>query len=559
MVLLSTPDVETPSVGDRSPGNGRPTDGRPTDGRSTVPSDAARRASRALKACVFVTGFSGIVAEYLMATLASYLLGDAVLHFTLTISVMLFAMGVGSGLSKWIRNDLLETFIGLELLLSLTVAVAPPLVYTLAAYIEPIAGLLYTFAFLIGLLIGLELPLATRINESYEELRLNVSAVFEKDYYGALLGGLFFAFFALPRLGLTYTPTVLATANLVVAGLLFSTMPRRRRRSPRLLAAGVSVPCVLILLAVFAEPLETFGEQQRYRDRVIYQEQTRFQRIVMTEFRGDHWLYLDGNEQFSTFDEERYHEPLVHPAMLTAASRRRVLILGGGDGLAVREALAHPGVETITLVDLDPAMTRLARTHPVLREANRDSLDDPRVEIVHADAYRFLLGDPGIFDVAIVDLPDPKTVSLARLYSRPFYHLLQRHLSPGGVMVTQATSPFFSRRAFLSIYKTVEAAGFVAVPYHNHIPTLGEWGWVLGVRTGEAASAGGRLEPVVVRKGLESLDLDSLPTRFLNRDAMVGMLHFGKSIWRDLEEIAVSEESDLAVYYYYRSGDWFLY
>lgn len=519
---------------------------------------SARRVSRALKACVFVTGFSGIVAEYLMATLASYLLGDAVLHFTLIISVMLFAMGVGSGLSKWIEHHLLETFVALELMLSLVVALAPPLIYTLAAFVEPIGGIIYSLAFTIGLLIGLELPLATRINESYEELRLNVSAVFEKDYYGALLGGLFFAFVALPRLGLTYTPTVLGTANLLVAGVLIWTLPRARRRS-KLMAAGVVVPCVLVLLAVFAEPLEVFGEQQRYRDRVVYQEQSRYQRIVMTRFRGDHWLYLDGNEQFSTFDEEQYHEPLVHPAMLVAPVRRKILILGGGDGLAVREVLKHPEVEQVTLVDLDPAMTRLARSHRVLLAANGGSLDDPRVKIVNADAYEFLLRGAGFFDVALVDLPDPKTVSLARLYSRPFYHLLFRHLSPGGVMVTQATSPFFSRRAFVSIWKTVEAAGFVAVPYHNHIPTLGEWGWVLGVKTGDAPSVGGRLDSQQVKEQLAGLTLESVPTRFLNREAMVGMLHFGKTVWRDLDQVEISEESDLAVYYYYRGGDWFLY
>lgn len=511
--------------------------------------------SALLKICVFATGLAGIVAEYVMATLASYLLGDAVLHWTLIISWMLFAMGLGSRLSRSVRGDLLDALVATELALSLLVALSAPLVYLLAARVEAIGVVIYALAFAIGLLVGLELPLAARLNDRYEELRVNLAAVIEKDYYGALLGGVLFAFVGLPHLGLSLTPIALGAVNFLVAAVLFARFRGLLARRRALTAAACLVPVALAALAWLAEPIVLFGEQRKYRDLVVYAEQTRHQRIVITRWKDDHWLYLNGNEQFSTYDEERYHEPLVHPAMAIAAARRRVLVVGGGDGLAVREVLRHPEVERAVLVDLDPRMTELARTHPVIVAQNEGALDDPRVEIVHADGYAFLLDTREFFDVVVVDLPDPRTIELARLYSRPFYALAARQLSPGGVLVTQATSPFFSRLAFLSILKTVGAAGLVAVPYHNHVPTMGELGWVLGVKPGP-----GREPPSEedVRRRLAEQDF-AVRTRFLNRDAMLGMLSFGKGVFDDLETVAVSEESDLAVFSYYRDGAWDLF
>ncbi len=519
--------------------------------------------STILKACVLATGISGIVAEYVMATLASYLLGDAILHWTLVISLMLFAMGIGSRLSRLVRGPLLDAFVGVELALSVLVAASAPVVYLLSAYSPAIGLIIYSLAFAIGLLIGIELPLVTRLNQSFEELRLNIGSVMEKDYYGALIGGLFFALVGLPYLGLTYTPLVLGTVNFAVAVYLAARYRGALKRPRAIVVGSLAVAVGLAAVAVLAEPIVRYGEQQKYRDRVIYQEQSRFQRIVMTRWKADIWLYLDGHQQFSSVDEERYHEPLVHPAMRLAAARRRVLVLGGGDGLAIREILMHADVEAVTLVELDPAVTRLATTHPELRRINRDALTDPRVEIVHRDGYGYLLDNDELFDVMIIDLPDPRTISLARLYSRPFYELAARHLTPGGVLVTQATSPFFSRRAFLSILKSVRATGLAAVPYHNHVPTLGEWSWVLAQRGPARVPEPDNESPpstnIDLRPRLMHLDFEDLDTHFLNTDAMVAMLHFGKDVFDDLDTIDVSEESSLAVFTYYRDSDWDLY
>ena len=515
---------------------------------------AAPRTPRlVLKACIFATGLAGIVAEYVMATLASYLLGDAVLQWTLTVSLMLFAMGVGSRLSRFIRGSVLDAFVIVELLLSVVCATSAVLAYFLSAWTTSLAPVIYGISCAIGLLIGIEIPLATRLNQVFDELRVNISSVLEYDYYGALLGGVLFAFVALPFLGLTYTPIAVGAINLVVAGLLFA---RHRRVFAWRRVLGVSfagVSLFLIVLAWLAEPIVLFGEQRKYRDQVIYQDQTRYQRIVMTRFRDNHWLYLDGHTQFGSYDEERYHEPLVHPAMLVSAARRHILVLGGGDGLALREVLRHPEVQDVTLVDVDPAMTTLGRSHEVLVALNRGAFDDPRVTVVNQDAYVYLRDAHSRFwDVILVDLPDPRTIDLARLYGLEFYRLARRRLSPGGVVVTQATSPFFTRRAFLSIGATMEAAELTTARYHNHVPTMGELGWVLGMRGRDDTGPGDDW----LRARLSALSFETLGTRFLNRDAMLSMLHFGKG-YDDVVE--VSDETNFAIFYYYRDGDWDLY
>jgi spermidine synthase len=523
--------------------------------RMTTPATTHQNPSQALvlKVCIFTTGLAGIVAEYVMATLASYLLGDAVLQWTLTVSLMLFAMGVGSRLSRLIRGSILDAFVAVELLLSVVCATSATLAYFLSAWTTSMAPIIYGISFAIGLLIGIEIPLATRLNQRFDELRVNISSVLEYDYYGALLGGVLFAFVGLPLLGLTYTPIALGALNLLVAAVLFARHHQvfAWRRVLNVSFAGTSL--FLIALVWLAEPIVLFGEQHKYRDQVVYQDQTRYQRIVMTRFRDHHWLYLDGHEQFSSYDEERYHEPLVHPAMLASAARRHILVLGGGDGLALREVLRHPEVEDVTLVDVDPAMTTLGRTHEILVALNGDAFADPRVTVENRDAYTYLRdADSRYWDVILIDLPDPRTIDLARLYSLEFYRLAHRHLSPGGVVVTQATSPFFTRRAFLSVGASMAAAGFATTRYHNHVPTMGEWGWVLGMRGPDNTAA--RDDWLTER--VAALSFETLDTRFLNRDAMLSMLHFGKGFD---DEVEVSNEINLAIFYYYRDGDWDLY
>lgn len=504
-----------------------------------------------LKAAVFATGLSGIVAEYIMSTLASYMLGNAVLQWSLTVSLMLFAMGLGSRVSKFIRDKLLETFIVVEILLSIITASSATITYLLFAYVDPISVVIYPVAAVIGFLIGMEIPLVTRLNETFAELRINISSVMELDYYGALLGGLVFAFFALPHLGLTYTPICLGFINFLVAGVLYLICVKRLKTKRYIHILFVFTVFFFIALFKYAEPLVLFGEQQKYKDKVIYQEQTPYQRIVMTQWKNHYWLYLNGSEQFSSYDEKLYHEPLVHPAMQLAVRAREILVLGGGDGLAVREILKYPEVNRITLVDLDPAMTRLGKHHSILITLNNQSLWDKKVNIINRDGYRFLLENKNLYDVIIIDLPDPRSTDLARLYSKEFYMMARSGLSRGGVVVTQAASPMFCREAFLTIYKTMKAAGMPTAAFHNHIPTMGEWGWVIAWNIDNT--------DLNLKEHLRTLPLDKVETFFLDREAMMGLTSFGKDMFSDLSAVKINTEHNLNLPRIYHSGRWDFY
>src|SRR5690606_16598363 len=273
------------------------------------------------------------------------------------------------------------------------------------------------------------------------------------------------------------------TAAAVVAVFLL-----RHIISGRQLAAALGVLAaaltLLTTLLVRADGIETTSRQRLYADPIIAYERSPYQEIVITRRGADLRLYLDGGLQFSTRDEHRYTESLVHPAL--DESTRSVLILGGGDGLAARELLRYPGIDSIVQVELDPAVIELART--TLRPVNGGALDDPRVTVVTDDAMRWLrepppdLRPPGGFDAVIVDLPDPDTPVLGRLYSTEFYALVTRALAPGGRMVVQAGSPYSTPTAFWRTVSTVASAGYAVTPYHVHVPTFGDWGFVLATR-----------------------------------------------------------------------------
>lgn len=508
-----------------------------------------QRQSILLKACIFATGLSGIVAEFTLSTLASYLLGNTTLQWTLVMSMMLFAMGVGSRLSRHVEDRLLDRFIAVEFALSLLCATSAAVAYFGSLVTGGAGTFIYLYALAIGGLIGMEIPLVARMNEAYEGLRTNIAGVMEKDYYGALAGGLVFAFFALPYLGLTYTPIALGAVNFAVAGLLFWRYRTWVGRPVRTQVGFWAVGATLVVLAVLIRPIVTFGEQSQYRDRVVHSEQTRFQKIVMTQWKGDHWLFLNGHLQFSTYDEERYHEPLVHPAMRLSGRREQVLIMGGGDGMALREVLKYDEVEQVTLVDLDPAMTRLGATYPAFVEANDGAFEDPRARVVNADAAAFLDEAETLYDVIIIDLPDPKGPNLARLYTREFYTTCTRQLAEEGTLVTQSSSPLHARKAFLCVMKTLEAAGFSTLPYHVAVPTMGTWGWVV-------ARKASSMTPSELRRLAEEETYDQVETVFLNAEAGAGMLRFWRGMFDGQDALASNTLFDPVVDTYYRESDW---
>lgn len=518
--------------------------------------------STTLKVALFATGLSGIVAEYILSTLATYFLGNSVLQWTMILSVMLFSMGLGSRLSQFLEKHLLEKFLLIEFALSLLVSFCVLIAYLTAAYtsfnddltefsFDYEAVVIYTLSTLIGLLIGMEIPLVTRLNESYEDLRVNISNVMEKDYYGSLVGGVFFAFIGLPILGLTHTPFILGSVNLFVALSLFAILRHMVEPAWRavLQILGVGVVALLVGGGIFAEEIVNYGEQSRYLDRVIFQKQTRYQKIVLTQYKQDYWLYLNGHLQLSTFDEYLYHEPMVHATMGLSENPQDVLVLGGGDGCAIREVLKYPSVETITLVDLDPEMTRLGAEHPVFRAMNEGAFDSPKVRVLNEDGFNYLEDTKDFYDVIIIDFPDPKTIDLNRLYTLEFYRLCYNQLRPNGVLITQAGSPYYATRAFRSIQKTIGAAGFHTLPLHNQVLTMGEWGWVVASK---------RLPAEAMKARIRQLKLEALQLRWLNEEALLLITSFGKD-WRDTLPPEVNTIHDQVIYRYYQKGNWYVY
>ena len=448
-------------------------------------------AELALLASVFVVAACGLVYELAAGALASYLLGDSVLQFSTVIGTYLFAMGIGSWLSRFIERQLVAQFLGIELLVGLVGGLLPALLFiahsTLpAGSVGAFRVLLYALVLLVGVLVGLEIPLVMRIlKRQFQEryaLKDLVSQVLTFDYLGALVVALAFPLLFVPHLGLIRTGVFFGLLNAAVAVwalLLFRSELRRFRLQA---AACAGVVAVLGATMIGADHITTWAEDRFYGDNVVLRESSDYQRIVVTSGPAGVRLFLNGNLQFHSRDEYRYHEALVHPAMAAHGAPRRVLVLGGGDGMAVREVLRHPSVEQVTLVELDPHMTRLFSTQPLLKTLNAGALSSPKLKTVNADGFGWLERTDDTFDVIVVDFPDPTNFSLGKLYTTSFYALVDRRLAAGGFMVVQTSSPLIARRSFWTVATTLEAVGFTITPYHAHVPSFGEWGFIAAGR-----------------------------------------------------------------------------
>ncbi len=433
---------------------------------------------------VLVIATAGLVYELCMAAVASYLLGDSVRQFSLIIGVYLSALGLGAYLSSFVDRHLELRFVDVELCAALVGGFSAPLLFVAHGLTTSFHLVLYATVLLVGVLVGLELPLLMRILRDKLEFKQLVARSLTFDYAGALLGSVGFSLVLLPYLGLTRASLACGLLNALVA--LASTWVLRSDENPRAMIGGrvrALVVCALLGLGLAGSGrFVELSERYLYSGRVVHTEQSRYQRIVLTE-RGDSFqLYLNGNLQFSSDDEHRYHEALVHPALQISQRRAQVLIGGGGDGLAVREILKWPGVERVVVVDLDPAMTRLGTNDPRLSHANEGALSDARVQIDNGDAFIRFGEIKERFDVIVLDFPDPSNYSLGKLYSVEMYRKVERLLAPGGTLVVQSTSPFFARKAFWCIEKTIAQAGLSTAAYHVFVPSFGDWGFVLAKR-----------------------------------------------------------------------------
>jgi spermidine synthase len=468
-----------------------------------------RPAEIALLVSVFVVAACGLVYELAAGALASYLLGDSVLQFSTVIGTYLFAMGVGSYLSRFFEQQLIAHFLRIELLVGLVGGLMPSMLFSLQTLAAPSFRLaLYGLVLSVGILVGLEIPLVMRIlkrhfHERYA-LKGLVSQVLTFDYLGALLVSIAFPLLLVPQLGLVRTGALFGLMNAGVAMWALWLFRGDLRQLTAHALACAAVVAALMAAMLGAERISTWAEDRFYADHIVYSETSPYQRIVVTSSSAGMRLFLNGNLQFHSRDEYRYHETLVHPAMAAHGAPKQVLVLGGGDGMAVREVLKYPSVEQVTLVELDPHITRLFREQAPLKQLNAQALDSPKVRIINMDAFAWLQNNPGLFDVIVVDFPDPTNFAIGKLYTTSFYSLIDAHLAASGYAVVQTTSPLIARNSFWTVATTIEATGLQTTPYHAHVPSFGEWGFILASRRPFRM-------PEHLPEGLRFLNLAALP------------------------------------------------
>lgn len=496
-----------------------------------------------------ITGAAGLVYEYILSTVNTYLMGNSIIQFSITIGLLCLAMGVGSHVQKYIEKGMVEAFVFAELLLVLLGGFAPIALHWIFSMTPAnYPWIMVVYVLIMGVLIGIEIPLIIKINQHFtKNLGSNIAGTWAWDYAGGALGVIGWVMLLQSNVPLTNISFIVAGANIVAAIIALWFFWRHGLMQWKLSGFFCSLATAVVIALTFTglanvDVWSKITSQKLYEDPIVFQQQTNYQQIVMTATPDldspsgkTYELFLNGNKQFNSKDEKIYHELLVHPAMNLAESHSNVLVLGGGDGMAVREIVKYPDVENVTLVDLDPGMIELARTDPLLIDLNDGAFLDARVhsepsagiqntgeqkeilmetgeisdvdcpvttvgdgsqqvicsgepvtekvatvDVFTIDADRFISENTGPWDVVIVDLPDPNSIELAKLYSLEFYSKIKQNMSANGIVVVQSTSPYHAKETYLCIMRTMAAAGLGVVPYHENVPSFGDWGWIVG-------------------------------------------------------------------------------
>lgn len=428
---------------------------------------------------VLVIATCGLIYELVAGTLASYLLGDSVMQFSTIIGVYLFSMGIGSFLSKYISGNLLLWFVRIELLVGLIGGFSSAILFLVFPLAASFQVILYSLVGITGILVGLEIPLLMRILEHRVSFKELVSRVFTFDYIGALLASLIFPLVLVPQLGLIRTSLFFGILNITVGLYLLYFFAEELKKASLLRTTAVILLLLELVAFVLSEQILQYSETMAFNDQIVYAKSSPYQRIVLTRNKRELRLFLNGNLQFSSADEYRYHEALVHPALSSVHQPKQVLVLGGGDGLAVRELLKYPSIEKIILVDLDPEMTQLFRSQSVLLQLNQQSLLNKKVTVINSDAFIWLRNNKEQFDAVVIDFPDPSSFSIGKLYSTLFYTKLKAAVKTEGIIVIQSTSPYVAPKSFWCVNETLRSVGFYTKPYHNYVPSFGEWGYII--------------------------------------------------------------------------------
>lgn len=477
--------------------------------------------------------------ELIISAVSSYLLGNSTLQYSLTIGVYMFALGLGSYLSRFFKHSLYNTLIKIELGIGIIGGTSSLILFLANLYIESYGVVMFILIFIIGGFAGAEIPILTRlIEEEQQDLKLTLSALFSFDYIGGLVGAIVFPLLLLPYLGYIGASFLCGFLNVGCGLLILIKYKHKIKASGIYRRLAVAVAVLMLFGIVFANNLSRVIEGGLYRDQVIYSKQTKYQKIVITKHKDDTRLYIDGNCQFSAADEYRYHEALVHVPMSKLESPERVLILGGGDGLALREVLKYD-VKAVDLVDLDEEIVNISKTNPHLRAINQDSLRSDRLTVYNEDAYKYLETNKKQYDLILVDLPDPNSEVLNKLYSNVFYRLCKHSMTEDGLMVVQSTSPYYAKKAFWSINKTIQSEGFTVLPYHLEVPAFGDWGFNLACKHTPPAGFDFKVE-----------------TRYLSEENVQALFMFGKDEKNDDVEVNRLTKPVLMQYYNEAVREW---
>jgi len=491
---------------------------------------------RILLFSVFILSLCGIIYELVLGSLASYLLGNPVQQYSITIGVFLSSMGLGSYLSRFITKNLVESFVRIEIALGLIGGVSVVLLNYLFSFSVSFYMLHIFFLTVIGTLVGLEIPLITRILKSYGALKDIISNVLTLDYIGGLGGSLLFPLVLFPYMGRYLTSIFVGVMNIAVAIFVIVKLVDYSKKKTDLIWAMVSL-IILLSLAVNSDWVTSILHKKMFYDDIVFSKRSKYQEIVLTRNGDDFRLYLDGSLQFSTSDEYRYHEMLVYPPVMICGKRDiSVLVLGGGDGLAVRELLRFKNVIHVTLIELDGYMVDLAKNNSTLKAINNNSLMNERVYVVTGDAYDYLIKNNLKYDVIIADFPDPHDEIVSKLYTDSFYRTLKKSLKKDGVFVTQSTSPLFAREAFWCINNTLGEVFEEVIPYHVFIPTFGDWGFNIG------------MDKKLVFD--EMIEADN--SKFFTKETFRGAMHFPPD--SSMVETKINRFNKPLLYLYYLKG-----
>lgn len=429
---------------------------------------------------ILVVALCGIVYELIIGTVSSYLLGNSVYQFSLTIGFFMFAMGIGSLISKYFDDNFVRNFILVEIVIAMVGGICSILLFMAFPFTRVLYEfVMYGLIMVIGGLVGMEIPILTALLAERRSTKESIANVMSLDYLGALIGSVAFPLLLLPALGLIQSSFAIGLINIFVAIINVVIFRHYLRNYHKMLMLCFAVLALLIVSIVYGSVITRFAEKHLYFDQVIYSQQTPYQKLVVTRSttNREQRLYIDGHIQFSSRDEYRYHEYLVHPLLSIDGPRDNVLVLGGGDGLAVREILKYDDVKRIDLVDIDPEMLRIGKELPMLKRLNNKSMSSDKVHAYSQDAFSFI-NKPGIlYDRVIIDMPDPHNEAINKLYSREFYTMIKRRMNEGGILVSQSSSPFFTRQVFWCIEETLAAVFDHTQSYKTSLPSFGIWGF----------------------------------------------------------------------------------